>query len=355
MLQVKRKIAAILLIIIFLTLITCSKNESGVSPVITDNEKLEPAFYNARILFNEYGNLKCLVVADNENVIREQYFGTGGANTESDVRSVTKSVIGILIGIAIDKGFIESVEKPIGGYLSSLVPSMSADKYNIKIKDLLTMSSGFEWNETNTSVGYNEWVTSPNQVQHVFNKNLIRQPGSYFDYNSGALHLLSVILTEATKMNTLQFATEYLFKPLDIGTRNWLVDKQAYYNGGAGLKITPMDMVKMGRLILNKGTYKGKRVVSENWINQILNSKISTNNTNYYGPGYSYCWWTGQNNTGSYIFANGYGGQFIFIVPSKNLVIVTQNNWSGISTNITSSQWIRTIEIITNDVMPVFN
>lgn len=121
------------------------------------------------------------------------------------------------------------------------------------------------------------------------------------------------------------------------------------------MQITPYDMIKIGQLILNRGEYDGRRIVSSQWIDQIITLKISTNNVLPFTDGYGYCWWTGQSSIGNYSFANGYGGQFIVVVPKLNLVVVTTNKWSGIESSTANDQWYRTMNLIQSMIIPAFN
>ncbi len=341
----------IALIIYSLSIISCSKDKVTNPVVGVDIAKLDEAFAQAQ----QIENLKCLIVSHNGQIIKEAFYKDGGPDIAHDVRSVTKSVTGLLIGIAFEKGFIQSIDQPIGDFIKPLVENLSTEKANIKILHLLTMSSGFEWEELISVSGYNNWVTSANQVQYLVDKPLTSQPGEVFTYNSAALHLLSVIASRASGMQTLDFARKYLFDSLGIGERNWETDQQGYNNGGAGLKITPYDMIKIGQLILNRGEYNGKRIVSSQWIDQTITSKISTNNVMPFTNGYGYCWWTGQSSKGNYVFANGYGGQFIVVVPNLNLVVVATNRWNGVGSNVANDQWYRTMDLIISRVLPAFN
>jgi CubicO group peptidase (beta-lactamase class C family) len=155
-------------------------------------------------------------------------------------------------------------------------------------------------------------------------------------------------------MSTLEFARKYLFDPLGININYWEQDHQGYYNGAAGLNITPHDMIKIGELILNRGIYNGKQVVPAEWIDQSIKTQISTNNAQPFGPGYGYCLWTGQNANGSYAWANGYGGQFIVIVPSLKLVVVATNEWSSVNGDTANSRWYNTISLIMNNIVRAF-
>lgn len=329
-------------------IISCSTPELIDQNSQIDSVQLNEAFSQALHI----GNLISLVVFQNEGIVKEEYYGSGDAVIPHDVRSVTKSVIGILVGIAIDKGYLQSKEQTIGTFINPLVENLGEEKANITIEHLLTMSSGFEWDELVSVSGYNSWISSANQIQYLCEKPLISPPGQTFTYNSAALHLLSVILTRASGINTLDFAQQYLFDPLGSGEREWQMDHQDYYNGGAGLKITPHDMIKIGQLILDRGEYKGKRIVSSQWINQLMSTKIQTNNAVPFGPGYGYCWWTGSNSKGNYVFANGWGGQFIVVVPNSRLIVVATNQWSGVDTSTANDQWYRTLNLILTRILP---
>jgi CubicO group peptidase (beta-lactamase class C family) len=300
-------------------------------------------------------NLKCFIVYKDGQVIKEDYYHTGDSISPHDIRSVTKSVMSILIGIAIDKGYILSENQKIGDYLLPLYNNIDEEKANIKISDLLSMSSGIDGSEFESVAEYENWRSAPNQLTYTLSKPLIHQSGTVFSYNSGASHLLSIILTQATKMSTFQFAKEYLFNPLNIKNHYWEQDKQGYYNGSAGLCLTSHDMLKIGQLILLRGMYNGKRIVSEEWINRASSFKITTNNIEPFGPGYGYLWWIGNAHGQDYSFANGYGGQFIVVTPDLNLIVVATNKWSGVASTIANQQWYNTLDSIVNKVIPSYN
>jgi CubicO group peptidase (beta-lactamase class C family) len=338
-----------LLLLFLISFNSCSTNSTSAPG--PESQKLNDAFRQA----SSFPELKSLIVARNGVIIKEQYFNGGGADLPSDVRSVTKSVTSLLIGIAIDKGLITSTGQTISEYISPLVNNFSAGDSAITINDLLTMSGGFKWDELGNVNEYINWFAAPNQVQYLIDRPLVAQPGQVFNYNSAAAHLLSVILTKATGMRTRDFAQKYLFEPLGTSVTSWETDKQGYTNGAAGMFITPHDMIKIGMLILNGGTYNGKRIVSQEWIEQSIARHIGTFNAQMFGPGYGYCWWAGQNNNLIYAFANGYGGQFIVVVPELNLVVTATNNWSGLSDPAANNDWAETLTLIMNSIVPAFN
>ena len=349
--NIKHLIKPIILVLFLIIPISCSKEHStqpAPAPTPTyNNQELNDAF----TLAGTFTGLKSLVVSQNGIIIKEVYFGSGGADVPHDVRSVTKTVTSLLVGIAVREGYIHSVDETLGE-ISTAVP---ADKANIKIHDLLTMSGGFSWNELSSISEYNNWIYSPNQVNYILNRALAFQPGQVFTYNSAALHLLSAGITLTSNMSTLEFARKYLFNDMGISISYWEQDRQGIYNGAAGLNISPHDMVKIGNLILNRGMYNGKQIVPAEWIDQATQTQISTNNSQPYGPGYGYGIWVGQNNKGNYAWANGFGGQFIVIVPSRKLVIVATNEWSSVSGDIANSRWSNTINMIINNVLNAFD
>jgi CubicO group peptidase (beta-lactamase class C family) len=349
--KIKHLFKPVLIVLFLIIPISCTKDNStqpSPPPASTyDSQKLNDAF----TLAGTFSGLKCLVVSQNGIILKEAYFGSGGADVPHDVRSVTKTVTSLLVGIAIREGYVHSVDETLGE-ISTAVPS---DKTVIKVKDLLTMSGGFSWNELSQVSEYINWFNSPNQVNYVLSRSLVAQPGHNFTYNSAALHLLSVGITLTSNMSTLAFVNKYLFNDLGIAVNYWEQDHQGIYNGAAGLNITPHAMVKIGNLILNRGVYNGKQIVPSGWIDQMVQTQISTNNAQPYGPGYGYGIWTGQNTYGNYAWANGFGGQFIVIVPSRKLVVVATNEWSSVSSDIANSRWSNTINLIMSNVLNAFN
>ncbi|HEY4785395.1 MAG TPA: serine hydrolase, partial [Bacteroidales bacterium] len=192
------------------------------------------------------------------------------------------------------------------------------------------------------------------QILYTLNKPMDSSPGQSFNYNSGSAHLISGVLTQATGQSDFEFAKEYLFQPIGISDPYWQKDKQGLYNGGAGLQLSPHDMLKFGKLLLNKGIYNGVRIVSEEWVNKATSFKISTNGIQPFGPSYGYFWWIGNTNKHDYFFANGYGGQFIVIVPDIKLIVIATNTWSGVSTSVANEQWYNTLDMIINKIIPIY-
>jgi CubicO group peptidase (beta-lactamase class C family) len=335
------------LYILLFMLCTSCKDKS------VDSTQPPGIFDDAFSLAAQNTNLKCLIVYKDDRIVKEQYFHPGDAGAPHDVRSVTKSVMATLIGIAIDKGTLSSENQTIGGFLQPLIGHIDSVKANIKITDVLSMSTGLSGNELADASQYNNWYNAAEQVIYTLSKPLTSAPGKVFNYDSGVAHLLSAILTQTSGSSTLQFGKQNLFLPLGIAVPSWEVTKDGFNNGAAGLQLTPYDMLKIGQLYLNKGVYNGTRIVSEEWINKASSFKITTNNAQPFGPGYGYCWWIGNIHSHNYFFANGWGGQFIVVVPDLRVVVVATNKWSGVPVSTANEQWYSTLDLIINNILPL--
>jgi CubicO group peptidase (beta-lactamase class C family) len=265
-------------------------------------------------------------------VVREAYYRGTDANTAHDVRSVTKTVTSLVVGIAIDTGCLTSLDQTIGELLGG--PALTDPvKAAITLRDLLTMTSGFAWQEIG-AVGYNAWVLAPDQVEYVLLRPLDTAPGTTFNYNSGALHLLSAIVTHACSP-TAEFAAQHLLDPLDIVSRPWESDHQGIANGAAGLQLSTTEMASIGQLILEHGLRRGTRVVPAAYVDMATTAQTSTGIAD---GSYGFGMWIDHDPSGAPLaLAEGYGGQFIVVAPVPHAVIVATTNWQGIGAQATKN------------------
>lgn len=315
-----------------------------------DHIQLNDAYDSARNL----GRVKCLIVSCQDTFYKAEFFLPAADTIPHDVMSVTKSVTSLLIGIAIDKGFIPSVEEPIDGYIRPLVNDLDSAKGQITIKQLLTMSCGLEWSEIPGPSEFMQWYTSPDKLLYILNKPFVSVPGETFNYSDGAAHLTSVVLTQVTGMTAYEFAKQYLFTPLEIGERVWTRDNRGFNYGGVRLYILPEDMLKIGKLVLNKGRWGNEQIVSEEWIEASSKFQISTQNVIPYGSSYGYYYWRATANGYNFFYANGHGGQFIVIVPDYSLIVVATTNWSGLNDQQAGTLWYNLMSVIVNEVVTSF-
>ncbi|MFQ5821233.1 MAG: serine hydrolase domain-containing protein [Candidatus Heimdallarchaeota archaeon] len=236
--------------------------------------------------------------------------------------SVTKSFTSSLIGIAIDKEYIANVSQRVLDFFPNrTIGNLDERKERMTLEHLLTMRSGMEWDEWNapfTSPENDVWhlYAGPDGLQYALNLSMVAEPGTLWHYNTGVSHILSGIIQETTGMRTIEFANKHLFGPLGIHNVIWGTDRQGVNQGGFDLRLRPRDMAKFGLLYLNNGTWESEQIVSTDWV-AISTSAISILNNN---EGYGYQWWT-LPKIGVY-FAAGLYGQFIFVVPEFDLVVV---------------------------------
>ena len=262
--------------------------------------------------------LKSLLVSHRGNLVLERYFNGARATQLANIKSASKSVISALVGIAISKGHIRSVDEKAAAYFPELAADNDAMKRGISIEDLLTMRSGLA---STSGRGYGAWVQSKNWVRYVLQRPLIDPPGTRIEYSTGSSHLLSAIITKATKMSTWQFAQEELAKPLGFSQAKWPTDPQGIYFGGNEMLMTPRQMIEFGELYLNQGKAGDRQIISKDWIDktQIGRGRSRWGSDREYGYGF----WIREFNGHTSYYAWGYGGQFVFIVPARDLVIVT--------------------------------
>jgi len=333
----------------------CQKTaETHQFPLAEQHNIDEAQLITAFAAFRQVAGALSIIVARDGEIVAEAFtnYNNYGADNTKNIHSVTKSFTGVLVGLAIDKGYIENINDPIGKYLAGIVNFPDAVKANITIEQLLKMSFGHSWNGTTGDSLYDEWIAAPNHLQYIIDLPLVAQPGTVFNYSDGASHLLSVIITRATGQNTMDFAKTNLFDPLQITQFQWTKDDKGYANGASDLQLKPRDMVKFGNLILNHGRYNGIQVVPESWINTMITAKIPTNGIVPYGPEYGYQIWLGNANGHRHIFAMGWGGQFIFVIPEQNLV-VTATCWTqGLDWAQAGNHWQDIINIIVGQVFP---
>jgi len=319
------------------------QNDQGI-----DAAALESVYEEARAIPGAFS----LLVQRHGELVAEEYFHGFTPDSLHDVRSVTKSVISLLVGVAIQEGFIPSVDEPMGTYLSAVVDSIRVELAQTPIRYLLMMSSGLDWHELDRGTSYSEWWQAEDMIQHVVDLAIVHQPGARFIYNTGASHLLSVILTEATGMPTLDFAREFFFDPMGFMGVSWLQETRGYYTGGMGLRITARDMMKIGQMVLDGGLYEGTWIVPGPWIAESTASHLPTEGAVPFGQEYGYLWWVGQAGGREYSFANGYGGQFIFVARDLDLVVVAQSDWRGKGWDEAGQQWYQVASLIVEGILP---
>ena len=259
-----------------------------------------------------------VLVVRNGYIVLDAYSYPRDAADRHNIYSCSKSVTSALIGIAIDKGLIKGVHQPVLDFFPNYVAkNLDADKETMTLENLLTMSSGLACRDSYRYnwIGLKQMRGSADWVKFMIDLPMAERPGTHFEYCNGATFLLSAALQQQTGMNALSFAEKNLFEPLGISGVSWPSNPQGITVGFGKIYTRPQDMAKFGYLYLNNGLWEDKQIISSRWIKDSTRKHISTERLLDYG----YQWWTAG---ASGYAAMGYGGQFIFVVPPKNIVAV---------------------------------
>lgn len=285
-----------------------------------DARLLDQAFSQAAAL----GYVDALLVERNEQLVAEMYFNGYDKNTPHIIHSVSKSILSAMIGIAVEQRLFAPQDPALTLLVEDDMIISDTRKKQITVYQLLTMTPGFDGDRVN----YFTVTNSANWVQTTLNLPLKYAPGEKFIYFTFNSHLLSAILTAKSGMSSLAFGERNLFTPLGIVCHRWDRDPQGIYFGGNNMYFVPRDLLRFGRLYLNKGQQDGQQIVPERWAEFSVHT-VSGGNSQWgvlSKIGYGYQWWTGQLSGYPVFFALGHGGQYIMVVPSLRMVIVTTSN-----------------------------
>jgi CubicO group peptidase (beta-lactamase class C family) len=285
--------------------------DAGARAPVETVPALEPAL--ARVA--ELPRMRSILVSVDGELLVEQYFHGAAPHRAANLKSASKSIISVLVGIALDQGHLDGVDTTIDRFFPEYLDDPA--KARITVEDLLTMRSGLE---TTSNRNYGRWVQSGNWVRHVLSRPLVSEPGSRMIYSTGNTHVLSALITRASGMDTHSFARRYLGDPMGISVPSWTTDPQGIYFGGNEMSMTPRDMLAIGEMYLNCGRVGTRQIVSEEWVH----TSIMPHATRTRRPdrAYGYGWWVRDLYGHDAFYAWGYGGQFIYVVPGLRLVTV---------------------------------
>ncbi len=282
-------------------------------------------------LFNQLSTsehqLDSTLLIQGGRIMLEQYFGDQHINQPHDLRSVTKSIRALLVGIAIDQGHIDHVEDPVLKYLKSHQVKKNQDplKQQITIKHLLTMSSGLACNDWDKkSKGQEDRVYKKKDwIQYTLDLPLSGKPGEVAYYCSMGSILAAEVIAQASGMAVNVFADKYLFQPLNITNLSWghTSKRKHIIPSGKRLYMTSRDLAKIGQLVLQGGKWQGQQIVSSTWIDQATSPQVKLAHLDY-----GFFWWQipMQVNGKTHVLktATGNGGQYIFVLPKLDMVAV---------------------------------
>lgn len=281
-----------------------------------------------------------LLIVHRGNLVLEEYFRGFTPDTLHEVQSVTKSVTGLLVGIAIDLNLLDPDTAVRSFFEDRVQTRWVTESSDISVGHLLDMSAGIEWIEhipyTDPRNDAVRMVEAENWVDYVLNRPASRPPGEIMYYNSGLSVLLGEVLARATGESVDDFASEHLFAPLDITEWSWLKSANGVQHTGGGLALRPLDMAKIGQTLLNDGRWNGNRVIPPGWVDRTLHARSERDPELLcsWWPAYSSQWWHRDfgpaNQRQHAVCARGYGGQAICLVPDLEVVLVlTASNYEG--------------------------
>jgi CubicO group peptidase (beta-lactamase class C family) len=319
------------------------------------DQSLSPGIRNRRAI---------LVAVDGKTVV-ERYYDSS-AEESAPIASVTKSVVGTLVGIAVSEGDL-TLDQTIRELLPSYAGVMTRQVGAITVRQLLTMTAGLPADgQPDPRPSGSDWVAD------ILRRGTVQPPGQGFAYSSVSSHLLAAILVEATGEPMLTYAREKLFEPLGIDTRQafqptlatgqpdpvrayddagfaWPRDPQGINVGYGYIKMTAEDMVRLGNLYLDKGAWEGEQLVPSGWVEDATSPVVSTAD-GFGGADYGYQWWVTSAGEHPAFAAIGYGGQIVEVVPDLRLVVVA-STWIDDTTSFDSRTWQTMVSLV---IVPAF-
>ncbi|QQS29869.1 MAG: serine hydrolase [Sphingobacteriales bacterium] len=325
-----------LLAIILASMVSCLKESQLKKPFITlqpfqiydgwelsnpQSESIDSAglteIYKSFHEDDELWQVRSLLVFRNAKLVAESY-----TKDETDLTrpraiwSATKQVVGILTGIALEQQLIQSLTDSIYHYLPET--AQHPDKIGITVEHLLTMRSGIKYSNDGLSGQTDDILRQlpDNITAFILSLPMSATPGELVAYKDGDPQLVASIIQSQCGKTTYQWAKEVLFDPLEIQHLDWVSYKDGTTLGGFGIMTTPREMAKFGQCVMDGGQWKGVQLVSNDWIDEMTSVKIQ----DIYGYQFGYLWWKDESR--GLIFMSGHGGQYVFLMPAKNLMIV---------------------------------
>jgi len=267
------------------------------------------------------------------------------------LQSVTKSIAATAIGIALGQGRLGSLDRPFLEFFTDKdVSRVDPRLRRATLRDLLTMRSGIEWHEQDRPLGDTNTTIllerSKDWIQFTLDQPMDSDPGTKWAYNSGGSHLMAGIIRTATGRHIDDYAREFLFDPLGIKDWYWKKSPTGFPDSEGGLYLRAEDLAKIGYLYLQDGVWNGRRILPDGWVRDATTSHVRVNTTWNYG----FQWWLTTRNGVDISAGRGFGGQLLFVIPSKNIVAVV-NAWNvfGDKTNDIASALLNALTASTSN------
>jgi CubicO group peptidase (beta-lactamase class C family) len=286
----------------------------------------------------EQSDYRALIVIKDNKLAIEYYYNSFWRNHIHDIRSAGKSITSLLLGVAIQEGFIENdLNQDVYSFFSKQkYPSINEDYRRVKLIHLLNMVSGLDADSDNSDTPGNagKWMAKDEWVNYLLSISLTREPETQWVYADINAVLVGAIIEEQTGMSLKDFAKQYVFDPLEIKEFYWYTNASNQTGGAGNLYISSLDFAKLGYLVLNEGKWGNEQIANSNYIRQLINQ--NSNAIGEYNPladGYGMLWYKSKRKFGTeevgYLWASGNGGNHLVIVPEKNMVIAMTSGAYG--------------------------
>jgi CubicO group peptidase (beta-lactamase class C family) len=334
--------------------------------------------------FRHAGSLRpmlSLLVLKNNFLIGEEYFHGATRDSAYNIKSVSKSILSALTGVALREGFIKSLDEPVSTFFpeyfgpvdqnqigwARLRVGTDHERRKVTIRHLLTHTSGWVWDEN--QLLFSAWLWSSDYVRFFFELPLYGKVGERFVYNTGGTHVLSALLARVSGKTTREFAERYLLGPAGMEVKRWDRAPEGTYIGGAEMHFTARDMAKFGLLYLNHGRLWDKQILTEDWVRESTAEHVKAGYGTrkdvevpeswiwaYLQPGhftgYGYLWWRRDSAGYETYVALGYGGQFIFVIPKLKTVLAATSAWDRETNPNRMAHYLSFFEVIDKEIIP---
>ena len=286
-----------------------------------------------------------LILMRNGHIVYEQYFNGSHAADSNNIASVSKSILSALVGIAFEQGAFRTLDDLVADYLPDYFAAAVDPRLpGLRLRHLLTMTHGLAWRENESERALNR---SADWVADILSLPFSNEPGALFHYSTGASHVMSAVLADATGMSACEFAHRYLFEPLGIDAEFWGVDPKGYFTGGHSVSMTARELARFGQLFLQEGRWQGEQLLPGWWVVASTSPQVDIGN-DY--AGYGYYWWLNRIAGYDMYSALGAAGQILHVIPDLELVLVTTHRFSGNPRDY--AEEAETYEFLWNDLIP---
>jgi len=325
-------------------------SQTVVSAARIDATRLQTILSNFETAAKEQHRIKAVVVSLGGKTVFAKAFRGPSVDRTVNIKSVSKTVVATLLGVARQRSVIDSLDQTLGELAPELIPSgASARIASLTLQNLVTMQAGLE---RTSGRAYGVWVNSENWIHHVLSRPFVDEPGGRMLYSTGDTHVLGAVLSQLTGRSLYELANDWLGKPLGIKFAPWTRDPQGYYLGGNEMALSPLHLVKLGELYLANGVINGQKLLDTNWVQDAFTPRTRSV---YSGDGYGYGWFLRQLADEPAAYARGYGGQVLHVLPNMSLAVVItsdekqrarSNGYMGVLHNLVAEELVAPLKSI---------